>query len=195
VRFGQWDAVLAQAVAPVDRPYPTGMWHFARGMAYVRKGDLAFATKEFALLEQIAHDPAMEKLVLGDINRADKLLAVALALLHGELTIASGDRAVGIASLREAAKIEDTLNYNEPADWPLPVRPYLGAALLDAGQPREAAEAFREDLRKYPKNGWSLYGLAQAQRAMGDAKAATETERAQEDAWQWADTKLTGAAF
>jgi tetratricopeptide (TPR) repeat protein len=137
----------------------------------------------------------MEKLVLGDINRADKLLAVALALLHGELTIASGDRAVGIASLREAAKIEDTLNYNEPADWPLPVRPYLGAALLDAGQPREAAEAFREDLRKYPKNGWSLYGLAQAQRAMGDAKAATETERAQEDAWQWADTKLTGAAF
>ena len=56
----------------------------------------------------------------------------------------------GIAALRDAVAAEDTLNYNEPPDWPLPVRPYLGAALLDAGAPKEAAAVYAEDLAKYP---------------------------------------------
>ena len=100
-----------------------------------------------------------------------------------------------IASLREAAAIEDKLTYNEPADWPLPVNNYLGNALLKAKRPKEAAAAFNEDLRKFPKNGWGLYGLAQAQDAMGDKRAAAETRKQQQAAWQWADTQLTAAVF
>jgi tetratricopeptide (TPR) repeat protein len=195
VRFGQWDTVLAQPQPPGDRPYPAAIWHFARGLAYTRQGNLPAARTELAALEQTARDPAMEKLVLGDINRADRLLAVAASLLRGELDLAGGKRDAGIAALRNAVKVEDTLNYNEPADWPLPARMYLGAALLDAGQPREAAEVYREDLHKYPKNGWSLYGLAQAQRAMGETSAAAETEAQQKAAWQWADTPLTASRF
>ena len=195
VRFAQWDDILAMDKPPADRPYPTGAWHFARGMAYARTGHTAFARKDLATLAQIAKDPAMEKLVLGEINRADKLLSVAEAMLRGEIALAEKKPDAGIAALREAAAIEDTLNYNEPADWPLPVRPYLGAALLAAGKPQDAARVYNEDLATYPKNGWSLFGLAQAQRAIGDEKAAEATDAAQKAAWQWADTPLTASAL
>jgi hypothetical protein len=195
VRFGEWDAILATATSPADRPYPTGIWRFARGMAFVRKGEVEFAKKELAILTQIARDPAMEKLVLGELNRADRLLAVAEWTLRGEIALAEGKTDDGIAALRDAAEVEDGLNYNEPADWPLPVRNYLGEALLAAKRPREAAQAFEQVLVDYPKNGWSLYGLAQAQRAMGDAKAAADTERARDAAWEWSDTTLTRAAM
>lgn len=195
VRFGDWDWVLSQSDPPSTLPYPTGIWHFARGMALTRRAQTVDAAKELAALEAIARDPAMQELVLWDINRADKVLLVATSMLRGELALAQGRHHAGIAALREAARAEDALDYNEPADWPLPVRPYLGAALLDAGRPREAAAAYQEDLRTYPRNGWSLFGLAQAQRAMGDSKAAEDSLRAYADAWQWADAKLVASRY
>ena len=97
--------------------------------------------------------------------------------------------------LREAAAAEDALAYNEPADWPLPVRPYLGAALLESGDANGAADAFNQDLKTYPLNGWFLFGLAQAQQALGQRQAASETSHQQAAAWQWADTPLTAARY
>ena len=193
VRFGQWKEILAQAEPPADLPYPRGIWHFARGMAYARGGEKQQAQQELEALQKIAADPAMKDVLLGANNHADKVLAVAAPLLQGELALAKGQRKTGIARLRDAAKAEDALAYNEPADWPLPVRPYLGAALLDAGRASEAAKVYAQDLNTYPKNGWSLYGLARAQRKMGDAKSAKQNERRYKDAWQWSDTPLTAS--
>lgn len=45
----------------------------------------------------------------------------------------------------------------------------------------------------YPENGWSLFGLAQAQRELGQADAAAETSRRHAQAWQWADAPLVAA--
>lgn len=193
VRFGQWKDILAQAEPPADLPYPRGIWHFARGMAYARGGEKQQAQQELEALQKIAADPAMKDVLLGANNRADKVLAVAAPLLQGELAMAKGQRKTGIARLRDAVKAEDVLAYNEPADWPLPVRPYLGAALLDAGRASEARTVYQQDLVTYPKNGWSLYGLAKAQRKMGDTKSAKQNERRYKDAWQWADTPLTAS--
>jgi tetratricopeptide (TPR) repeat protein len=190
VRFGQWDAILAQGEPPAALSYPTGVWQFARGVAQVRKGDLAAATRELQALQATARDPGLAKVTFFDINSGDRVLAVAEAMLRGELALRRGQRAAGLAALREAAAAEDRLSYNEPADWPLPVRAYLGAALLDAGFAREAERAYREDLVAYPENGWSLYGLAQAQRALGDVAGAQASEQRQAAAWQWADTPL-----
>jgi hypothetical protein len=195
VRFGRWDEILARTQPPATQPYPTGMWHFARGMAQLRKGNAVEAQKELASLEAIAKTPEMEKLLIGTTNFAGRLLTVASGVLRGEILSSQGQHAQAIASLREAAAIEDTLTYNEPADWPLPVNNYLGNALLKAKRPKEAADAFNADLRKFPKNGWGLYGLAQAQEAMGDKMAAAETRKQQEAAWQWADTPLKAAVF
>jgi len=195
VRFGQWDKILARAQPPASQPYPTGMWHFARGMAQVRKGNAAEAQRELAALDTIAKDPEMGKLLIGTTNFAGNLLNVAAGVLRGEMLMSEGKHDQAIASYRAAAKIEEGLTYNEPADWPLPVSNYLGTALLKAKKPKEAATAFEYDLRKFPKNGWGLYGLAQAQDAMGEKQKAAETRKQMQAAWQWADTELTAAVF
>ena len=195
VRFGDWDAILADDAPPPELPYPAAIRHFARGMAHARKGALAEATREAEALHAVALDPAMAKVSFFDINQADRVLRVADALLRGELLRAQGKHAQAIAALREAAAAEDALAYNEPADWPLPVRPYLGAALLETGDARAAAEVFRQDLKTYPDNGWSLFGLAQAQRKLGQAEAARATAQKQAAAWQWADAPLVAARY
>lgn len=193
VRFGQWKEILAQAAPPAEQPYPRAIWHFARGMAYVRGGERERAQAELDALREIAADPAMKDVLLGAINRADAVLAVAVPMVQGELALAKGQRKTGIARLRDAVKAEDALAYNEPADWVLPVRPYLGAALLEAGRAGEAAQIYAQDLNTYPKNGWSLYGLAKAQRKSGDVASAKRNEKRYRDAWQWADEPLTAS--
>jgi len=195
VRFGQWQDILAQPAPPAEQPYPRAIWHFARGMAYARGGERDPAQAELDALRKIAADPAMKDVVLGAINRADAVLAVAVPMLQGELALAKGQRKTGVARLRDAAKAEDALAYNEPADWVLPVRPYLGAALLDAGRAGEAAQVYAQDLNTYPKNGWSLYGLAKAQRKAGDVKSAKRNEQRYREAWQWADEPLTASRY
>lgn len=195
VRFGQWDAVLARTQSPAPQPYPTGIWHFARGLAQVRKGNDAEAQRELDALQKLADDPELAKLMLGTTNYVGDLLKVGAGVLRGELLSSQGKHDKAIASLRAAAVIEDRLIYNEPADWPLPVNNYLGNALLKAKRPDEAAKAFNNDLVKFPKNGWGLYGLAQAQDAMGDKTAAAETRRQYDAAWQWSDTPLQAAVF
>ena len=195
VRFGDWDAILADASPPPALPYPTAIRHFARGLAHARKGALDQASREAQALHAIALDPAMAQVSFFDINNAAAVLRVADALLRGELLRAQGRQDAAIAALREAAIAEDALAYNEPADWPLPVRPYLGAALLEAGDAGAAAEVFAQDLKAYPHNGWSLFGLAQAQQKLGQADAARETTRRQAVAWQWADAPLTAARY
>lgn len=195
VRFGDWDAILADTATGPELPYPTAIRHFARGMAHLRKGALEEAAREADALHAIAVDPAMAQVSFFDINHADGVLRVADALLRGELLRARDKDADGIAKLREAVAAEDALAYNEPADWPLPVRPYLGAALLEAGDAKAAAEAFGQDLNTYPENGWSLFGLAQAQEKLGQADAARETARRQAAAWQWADAPLAAARY
>ncbi len=64
-------------------------------------------------------------------------------------------------------QIEDTIPYDEPPGWHAPVRQTLGAVLLAAKLPAEAEAVYREELQRNPRNGWSLYGLAQALRAQG----------------------------
>jgi tetratricopeptide (TPR) repeat protein len=195
VRFGEWDAILAQAEPPSTLPFPTGVWRFARGMAHARRGDFAKAQEDLAALHAIAIDPATAKISFLDINHADGLLKVADALLRGELLRTQGHGKDAFIALREAVAAEDKVNYNEPADWPLPTRWYLGAALLEAGDARGAAEAYRQDLETYPDNGWSLFGLAQAQRKLGDAAGAADSARRYQRAWQWADAPLTASRY
>ena len=132
----------------------------------------------------------------GTSTTPTRLLAVAVPLLRGELARRRARTATRIAALREAAAAEDKLNYNEPADWPLPVRSYLGAALLEAGDAADAATAYRQDLQKYPEaTAGRLYGLAQAQRRdWATRPAAADSERRLAAAWQWADTPLQRAS-
>jgi tetratricopeptide (TPR) repeat protein len=194
VRFGDWNDILAEAAPASELPFPAAIRHFARGMAHVRGGRLEAAKAESDALRAIALAPATAQ-VNFSVNRADAVLRVADPLLRGEWLRAQGKHAQAIVALREAVAAEDALNYTEPSDWPLPTRAYLGAALLEAGDAAGASETYVQDLRIYPENGWSLHGLAQAQRRLGDATGAADSERRQRAAWQWADAPLTASRY
>ena len=97
--------------------------------------------------------------------------------------------------MRAGIAIEDELTYDEPSAWALPLRQQLGAVLLTAGRPKEAEQAYREDLVRYPNNGWALHGLAQALTAQGRTKEAAAANERFEKAWSRADVKPLAGTF
>jgi tetratricopeptide (TPR) repeat protein len=191
VKFGQWDEILAQPAPSEELIYPTGVWHFARGMAYTARGQLRRATRELKTLKAIAANPALEDVTLWEINTTAHLLQIATAVLSGELAAKRGNLEAAIAHLQRGIELEDSLNYDEPAPWYSPVRQTLGAVLLAANRPEEAEQAYRDDLAEYPENGWSLYGLAQSLEAQGKIREAQQAQTRFEQAWRYADLSIS----
>jgi tetratricopeptide (TPR) repeat protein len=123
------------------------------------------------------------------------LAKVARSALAGRLALFRGETAAAVRILREGIAAEDDLPYAEPSLWRAPLREALGAALLRTGRPAEAETVFREDLKRNPGNGRSLFGLwqsleAQARRAEA-RRAASQFRRA----WRRADTTLAIASL
>jgi tetratricopeptide (TPR) repeat protein len=193
LRFGKWDEILAEPMPPADQVVTTALAHEARGFAYANKGDRAKAAEERAALAALAgQDKLAERY---QMVPALPMLQIALADLDGEIARTSGDLSTAIADFTKARDSEEALPYTEPPYWHQPSSHLLGAALLQAGRPKDAAEAYRRSLKYYRLDGWALFGLAQAQDAMGDKAAADATRKEFATAWSLADTKLTASRF
>jgi tetratricopeptide (TPR) repeat protein len=189
-KFGKWDEILKQPIPAADLKYPQGVWHYARGMAFTALGQLQQATQELEELRKIAVDPSLEKVTIWNINSAANLMQIASQALAGEIAAKQGDYIKAIDHLNQGVALEDKLNYDEPATWYSPVRHLLGAVLLTANRPADAEKVYREDLKHYPKNGWSLFGLAQSLNMQGKTKEAGEIQKQFETTWKHADVKL-----
>jgi tetratricopeptide (TPR) repeat protein len=186
--FGRWDDVLAEPLPPSDIRMPFALANYARGVAYAAKGQFAEAQTALDTVKVIdAATPA----------DAESKTAVSIAThaLMAEIAMRSGKLDEGIAHFREALKIEDAGLYFEPPKWYYPVRQSLAAALLKAGRNAEAEAVYREDLKRFPENGWSLFGLAAALRAQGKSAEAAAVEARFAKAWATADVKLTSSRF
>lgn len=195
VRFGKWNDILSQPQPPKTLRYVNGIWHYARGMAFVRQNKLDNAQKELPPLKELAQSKAMQELGLSNFATASQLLTIAWNTLEGELAGAQGNINHRIEHLQEAVRLQDTLPYFEPPAWYAPTRQALGAALLEANHAAEAEGVYRADLKQYPQSGWSLFGLAQSLKAQGKDKEAVETQKLFETVWQYADVKLTNSRF
>jgi tetratricopeptide (TPR) repeat protein len=195
VRFGRWDEILKEPAPAKDLLYATGVWHYARGMALARKNKLEEAARELDRVTAIAADPSLESVTIWDINTTAALMRIAREVLVGELAAERGDGEEAIRHLEAAVKLEVELNYDEPPPWHFPVRQALGAVLLNAGRAVEAEKVYREDLKRYPENGWSLYGLLKSLQAQGNTAAATDAQKRLSKAWAHADVTLTASRF
>lgn len=193
VRFGRWDEILAAPEPPANLPLTRALRHAARAIALAVRGDIPAARAEQELF-LAARDRVPPDAYAGNSSAA-AVLAVAEAMVDGEILVLAGQRDEGIARLREAVRREDALRYNEPPDWIIPVRHSLGAALLNAGRFREAAEVYREDLRKWPENGWSLFGLARALQHLGHVDEAAAVQQRFRAAWAHADIDITSSCL
>jgi tetratricopeptide (TPR) repeat protein len=193
--FGQWEEILQEPPPPADLLYPTGIWHYARGLAFLRQGKLEQATQELEDLKGIVKDPAIADLTIFDLNAIPQVLKIAEGVLSGEIAAKNGEHDTAVAQLKEAIELEDGLNYTEPKDWYLPPRQVLGAVLLEAGKSNEAEQVYRQDLLAHPQNGWSLFGLEKSLEAQGKLDEAKTAQQEFEEAWADADVTLTSSRF
>lgn len=190
--FGKWDDILAMEPAHSNTPYLNGIWAYAKGSAHLGKGDLAAAKAQLTILKGIADAPNADEYRVG-ATPASAVLRLAAHGLKGEVQMAEGDLAGAIASFESGVAIEDQNNYTEPPDWAQPMRHYLGAALLKAGEVMKAEEVYRRDLRWNQNNGWSLLGMHQALKAQGKLDEAQLYYDKWQEAWVYADTEITGS--
>ena len=190
VRFGRWDQILKLPEPDKSMPTTHALWRFARGMACAGKGRIDEATREHALLvEEKGGIPTDH--VFSMFNTSHAVLDIADNVLAARLASARGDVDRAVALLREAAKREDALNYTEPPDWINHTHEMLGGVLLKAKRYAEAEQAFREDLKRNPRSGRSLFGLMHSLKGQGKTYEAQLVQQQYKTAWRNAEAKLS----
>ncbi|HXZ59511.1 MAG TPA: hypothetical protein VEG26_04960 [Steroidobacteraceae bacterium] len=193
VRFGLWDELIALLPPDARAPGLRAGYLYGRGVALAARGRLAEARVSLAELERL-RGTALPAARAGTVP-LDDLVSVAAPVVAARIAASELRHAEAVASLQEAVAAEDRLPAGEGSEWFFPVRHLLGAELLSAGRAAEAERAYREDLKRNPGNGWSLFGLAAALRAEGRNAAAAAARRAFLAAWKDADVRLASSAF
>ncbi|HEY0872023.1 MAG TPA: alpha/beta fold hydrolase [Vicinamibacterales bacterium] len=191
VRFEKWDDILADQGPQHDTAFTRGVWRYARAMAFIGKDRLPDAERELAELRKILDDPSLDGQVTFSSNSGAAILRIGPEVVAGHIAAKRKDWDTAILHLDRAVRYEDALIYQEPHDWHAPVRGDLGNVLLAAGRPDEAEAVFWEDLKKFPENGWSLFGLMNALKAQGKTEDARMVEARFNRAWKNADFQRT----
>lgn len=193
VRFGKWQEILAEPAPPKALKLDTAVWLYAQGFAHANLGDQKAAAADRKKLAALAKT---------DMSYFDAfavpakpMAELALALLDGEIARTSGDLPGAIARFRAAAALEKALPYMEPPFWHQPVAHLLGAALLDAKQPDEAAQVYRDSLKGYRQDAWALFGLTAALEAQGKTDEAARARMSFQENWRAADVELKASRF
>jgi tetratricopeptide (TPR) repeat protein len=189
-RFARWDEILATPAPADNLEFSTGIWHYARGTALARTGDVAAARAELEALQ-----PHLASEVILAIDAVDypasQVLSIAHHLVEGEIALAEDDLDSALAHFSAAVDVQDGLPYTEPPFWYYPTRQTLGYALLKSGDPAAAEQVYRDDLAIYPLNGWSLFGLIQALETQG--RDAGPERALFENIWARADVVLAAS--
>ncbi|SFS55015.1 hypothetical protein SAMN04487906_0809 [Zhouia amylolytica] len=191
VKLGKWDDILAMELVTDTLKYPNAVQNYARGMAYLGKGNLDEAKKELAALKLKAQDESLEDMTIWGINSMSNIVQIAEKVLEAELLASEEKYDESIALLKEAVAIEDALNYQEPPDWFFSVRHHLGAVQIEAGAYEDAIATYEEDLKVLPRNGWAQQGMKLAYEKMNNKDKVSELEKLLADSWSTADITIT----
>jgi len=193
-RFGKWTEILALPDPGKENLYAQVMWRFSRGMAFLRSGYDAQANFELNKLDSLNKLDTLKSIYI-TFNPVSSSSQIASNLLRGEIFLKEKKYDEAFQSFQEAVKVESELRYNEPPDWKLPTRHYLGAALLEAGKFAEAEQVFLADLKLNRENGWSLTGLQRCQNAQGRKSDVAATAKRFSKAWKNSDIAITSSRF
>jgi tetratricopeptide (TPR) repeat protein len=193
IRFGMWDDVLAEPAPPDGLPFMQAMWHTARGLAHAAKGNVKDAETERAAVAAVKDDQALKTMGISSVNNASAIVAIGYEVLAGEIETRRRRADQASRHFAQAVALEDDLTYMEPPDWPVPVRQLQGAALLELGRAKDAEAAFRDDMKKFPDNGWSLSGLHASLEQQGRKADAAAVKARLDQMWSKADVQLASA--
>ena len=189
-RFGKWNDILTIPAPNPEIKHLSLMRHYARGIAFVRKGNAREAQEELDAIAALRDDPELEDLVAVANNSSTSIAQVAFEVVAGELAALKGNFSLAAEHLRKAVAAEDNLVYTEPSAWHIPTRQNLGALLMKDKKYAEAEKIYREDLMVLRQNGWSLMGLYQSLKAQGKLEEAKVIKAEYDKAWADADIEL-----
>jgi Flp pilus assembly protein TadD len=128
-------------------------------------------------------------------NTSRDILGIAEAMMAGEIDYRKGEYETAFLHLREAVRLDDGLNYDEPWGWMQPARHALGALLLEQGRVVEAEQVYRTDLEKHPNNVWALQGLGECLDKQGKSQEATAIRAKFEVACERTDVKVNRSCY
>jgi len=66
--------------------------------------------------------------------------------------------------------------------------------LLKAGKYTDAEKTYLEDLKTFKENGWALIGLYEALQKQEKHKEAENVKKRFDQAWQYADIKISSSS-
>ncbi|WP_037676665.1 hypothetical protein [Streptomyces griseus] len=204
IRFGRWTDVL-ELPRPADPELysvTTAMRHYARGVALSATGRVAEAETERTLFHEAAGRVQETRMLFN--NTCADILAIASAMLDGELEYRRGDHDAAFAALERSIALDDDLPYDEPWGWMQPTRHAYGALLLEQGRVAEAEAVYRADLglddtlpraSQHPGNVWSLHGLHECLLRLGRTAEARIVAQQLRIAVALADVPIEASCF
>ena len=194
VRFGKWDEILAFSKPASEFKYSQGIYHYARGVAYAAKGELERSREEQTKILPLKDTEEVRVIIKGG-QPSGLLLEIANELLLGQIEFSQNNFSMASKYFETAVNLQDTLPYTEPPFWYYPSRQSLGNSLMKEGKSSAAENVYKRDLKDYPRNGWSLFGLSLALNAQGKTKEAQEVKKKFQHIWQLSDIKLEASTI
>jgi len=193
VRFGMWEDIISKQKPPEDLYLTTAFWHYGRTVAFAALGRVKEASTEMELLRE-AYEMVPDSRLIGN-NPGKTVLDIGLLMAEGELEYRKGNYNIAFDLLRSAVEGDDTLRYDEPWGWMMPVRHALGALLLEQEKYAEAEKVYLKDLELHPGNGWALKGLSTVYQKTGRTEEANHVETLFRKAWSNSDIALKASCF
>lgn len=188
VAFHKWDDILNYPVPDKTLHISQVFSHFAKGMAYTGQNNSDDAVKELTAMKKEMKEIPPEAVI--GFNTAADVMNIALNTLEGKIDMSQDKSINAIEKFNKAVTIQDSLSYDEPPDWYPSIRICLGGAYYSCGKFSDAETVFRDDLKKYPHNGWALFGLEQCLLKENKKEEASSVHKEFTEAWKNADTKL-----
>jgi tetratricopeptide (TPR) repeat protein len=194
IRFGRWNEILVHPRPEASQVYSNVLYHFARGIAFSHKQSFNEAGQELDLMRELMKDSSLNipltpfSAAIDGAKVAEQLL---LGIIHQQRKLYDG----AIRHFSMADSLEIQMVYNEPRDWLLNPKHYLGNAYLVAGKPADAQNVFEKDLLNNSENGWALMGIYRALLAQKKNAEAEKVLIRFKKAFARSDIKLNSAVF
>jgi predicted Zn-dependent protease len=146
---------------------------YARGEAFLQKGDVEAARREAKALQQIKGTGGSPESI------------IARSVLEGRIAMAEGNPKKAAQAFSSAAQIQEArLNDSwDPPAWWYPVRRSVAAAYLKAGDYKRAESEAQKSLKAWKHDPLALWVLGRAQVAAGHLGQGEATLGEAKDLW------------
>lgn len=185
-RFGLWDRLASLSPPDKDFTYLTAMWYYIQGLANVHQGNLKLANKMLSKLTTLSKTKTATALP----QTYRRNMNIAIEVLNANIATEKSEFDKAITYWQKAVNLQFNYENGDPPSWYLPSNQGLGFAHLRNHDLIAAKFAFDSDLAIHPRNGWSLYGLAQVYLQLKDEVNYQKTIKKLNKAWQHSDIKL-----